>query len=88
MTKTVTLSFEDHEMKALESEFVDVSWFFQNFVNHRYQLREQNILSVLLAHCNANGIALATGASAQIDQAYDLGLIAKAVEEEYKAPGE
>ena len=88
MTKTVSLSFEDHEMKALESEFVDVRGFFQNFVNHRYQLREQNILSVLLAHCNANGIALATGASAQIDQAYDLGLIAKAVEEEYKAPGE
>ena len=88
MTKTVSLSFEDHEMKALESEFVDVRGFFQNFVNHRYQLREQNILSVLLAHCNANGIALATGASAQIDQAYDLGLIAKAVEEEYKSPGE
>ena len=88
MTKTVTLSFEDHEMKALESEFVDVSDFFQNFVNHRYQLREQYVLNLLLAHCNANGITLATGASAQIDQAYDLGLIQKAVEEEYKAPGE
>ena len=88
MTKTITLNFEDHEMKALESEFADVSWFFQNFVNHRYQLREQYVLNLLLAHCNANGIALATGASAQIDQAYDLGLIAKAVEEEYKAPGE
>ena len=88
MTKTVTLSFEDHEMKALESEFVDVSDFFQNFVNHRYQLREQYVLNLLLAHCNANCITLATGASAQIDQAYDLGLIQKAVEEEYKAPGE
>ena len=43
MTKTVTLSFEDYEMKALESEFVDVSEFFQNFVNHRYQLREKII---------------------------------------------
>ena len=88
MTKTVTLSFEDYEMKALESEFVDVSEFFQNFVNHRYQLREKIILETLLAHCNANSIALATGASAQIDQAYDLGLIAKAVEEEYKDPAE
>ena len=88
MTKTVTLSFEDHEMKALESEFADVSWFFQNFVKHRYQLREQYVLNLLLAHCNANGISLATGASAQIDQAYDLGLIAKAVEEEYKGPSE
>ena len=52
------------------------------------QLREKIILETLLTHCNANGIALATGASAQIDQAYDLGLIAKAVEEEYKSPGE
>ena len=39
MTKTVTLNFEDHEMKALESEFVDVRDLFQNLVNHRYQLR-------------------------------------------------
>jgi len=91
MAKTVTLNFEDHEMKALESEFVDVDAFFQNFVNHRYQLREQDILSKLIAHCNENSITIATGVSAQIDQAYDLGLIAKAVEDSHSfltPPGE
>ena len=86
MAKTVTLNFEDHEMKALESEFVEVDAFFQNFVHHRYQLREKLILDLLIAHCNENSIAIATGVSAQIDQAYDLGLIAKAVEDSHSFP--
>ena len=60
--------------------------FFQNFVNHRYQLREQDILNKLIAHCNENSITIATGVSAQIDQAYDLGLIAKAVEDSPSFP--
>ena len=28
MAKTITLNLEDHEMKALESEFIDVDAFF------------------------------------------------------------
>jgi len=77
----ITLTIEDHQLKALESEFPDVDAFFQNFVNHRYQLREQDILNNLIAHCNENNITIATGVSAQIDQAYELGLIARAEEE-------
>lgn len=83
MAKTITLNLEDHEMKALESEFVDVDAFFQNFVNHRYQLREKWILDLLIAHCNENSITIATGVSAQIDQAHDLGLCSRAENEVY-----
>ena len=77
----ITLTIEDHKLKALESEFSDVDAFFQNFVEHRYILGEKEILNKLIAHCNENSITIATGVSAQIDQAYELGLIARAEEE-------
>ena len=35
----------------------------------------------MITHCNENSIALATGVSAQIDQAYELNLISEAVED-------
>ena len=33
------------------------------------------IVALNTAHCNANGIAIAVGAAAQVDQAYSLGVI-------------
>ena len=82
----ITLTIQDHQQKALESEFADVDAFFQNFVEHRYMLREKEILDKLIAHCNTNSITIATGVSAQIDQAYSLNLISKATEEVPKFP--
>ena len=40
----ITLTIEAHKLKALESEFPDVTDFFQNFVEHRYILREKIFL--------------------------------------------
>jgi len=82
----ITLTMQDHQQKALESEFPDVDAFFQNFVNHRYMLREKEILDKLIAHCNTNSITIATGVSAQIDQAYSLDLISKATVDVPKFP--
>jgi len=36
---------------------------------------QDEIIAKLVTHCNANGIALATGAEAQITQAYTLGVV-------------
>ena len=47
---------------------------------------EKEILDKLIAHCNANSITIATGVSAQIDQAYSLNLISRATEEVHKFP--
>lgn len=84
----ITLTIEAHKLKALESEFPDVTAFFQNFVEHRYMLREKEILNKLIKHCNENDIALATGVIAQIDQAYELNLISEAVEDAPSFPEE
>lgn len=82
----ITLTIEAHKLKALESEFPDVTAFFQNFVEHRYMLREKDIIDKLIRHCNENDIALATGVIAQIDQAYELNLISEAVEDAPRFP--
>lgn len=84
----ITLTIEAHKLKALESEFPDVTAFFQNFVEHRYMLREKDILDKLIEHCNENDVTIATGISAQIDQAYELNLISEAVEDLPKFPKE
>ena len=84
----ITLTIEAHKLKALESEFPDVTAFFQNFVEHRYMLREKEILNKLIKHCNENDIALATGVIAQIDQAYELNLISETVEDAPSFPEE
>ena len=83
-----TISITDNEKKCLDTVMVGIGTWAANGLQNRAHRAQEKILNDLFKHCNANGIALATGASAQIDQAYDLGLIAKAVEEEYKAPGE
>ena len=82
----ITLTIEAHKLKALESEFPDVTAFFQNFVEHRYMLREKEILNKLIEHCNENDVTIATGISAQIDQAYTLKILSKATEDVPKFP--
>ena len=71
----ITLTIEEHKLKALESEFPDVTAFFQNFVEHRYILRQKEILDELITHCNENDIQLAVGQDAQVTQAYSLGVV-------------
>jgi len=34
-----------------------------------------------MEHCNANGIAIATGVEAQVKQAYDLGVVKTVVQQ-------
>ena len=80
MAKTYTITVDDHIHKALETEFLDPEVHFSNFVDHRYKLLYDGILPALIKHCNENSIGLAVGEAAQIDQAYDLGVVAKADE--------
>ena len=39
-------------------------------------------VNMLLKHCNANGVTMATGEAAQLQQAYDLNIINTAQERE------
>ena len=81
MATTYTITIDDYKNKALEAEFLDPQGHFDNFVNHRYKLIYDMMLPDLIKHCNDNSISLAVGESAQIDQAYEVGILSKANEE-------
>ena len=59
-----------------------------NAVHNRARVAQEEIIAILVAHCNEKGIAIATGADAQVTQAYDLKLIdtAKNLTDNLKAP--
>ena len=74
----ITISITDTEQKALEYVMADISEWADNAVTNRARIAKDEIINLLVAHCNANSIAIATGADAQITQAYDLEVVTKA----------
>lgn len=75
----ITISITDTEQKALETVMTDISDWTDNAVTNRARIAKEEIISQLVAHCNANSIAIATGEDAQVTQAYDLGIATKLV---------
>ena len=75
MNYTITLT--DTQVKALEWVVADPKEWITNAATARAQRAVADILPLLTAHCNANGIQLAVGEAAQVTQAYDLGVIEK-----------
>ena len=72
-----TITLTDTQIKAMETDMVSVQEYIQNVGDAYARSVTKRIIDGLVAHCNANSIALATGEAAQIDQAYELKLVAK-----------
>jgi|TARA_B100000035_G_scaffold282249_1_gene263686 exopolysaccharide biosynthesis predicted pyruvyltransferase EpsI len=70
----VTVALTDTENKSLEYVSVVQDWA-DNALKNRARIAKEEIISLLVAHCNANDIAIATGEDAQVTQAYDLELV-------------
>ena len=77
----ITISITDTEKKALEYAMVDISEWTDNAVTNRARIAKDEIISLVVAHCNANSVAIATGEDAQITQAYTLGVVKTAVQQ-------
>ena len=77
----ITISITDTEQEALEYKMTDVSAWTDEAVTTRAKIAKDEIISLLVAHCNANEIGIASGEDAQITQAYDLGVVTKASDE-------
>jgi hypothetical protein len=71
----ITVSLTDTENKCLEYETTSVQEWADNALTNRARIAKEKIIALLVAHCNANSIAIATGEDAQITQAYDLGVV-------------
>ena len=72
---TVTLT--DTQVKSLETVMVDIDDWITNAATNRARIAKEDILAINMKHCNANGITLATGEDAQVQQAYDLNVVTK-----------
>ena len=71
----ITISITDTEQKALEYVMSDITEWTDNAVTNRARIAKDEIIQKLVAHCNANSIAIATGEDAQVTQAFDLDVI-------------
>ena len=76
----ITVTLTDTENKAMEYAAFSVQDWADNAVKNRARIAKDEIISLLVAHCNANEVALAVGEDAQVTQAYDLGVVKTAVQ--------
>ena len=71
----ITVSLTDTENKCMEYTAASVQDWADNALKNRARIAKDQIISLLVAHCNANDIAIATGADAQITQAFELEIV-------------
>jgi hypothetical protein len=75
-----TITITDTQKKGLEYVAADVDEWITNAATARASVAIKEIIELNTAHCNANSIAIAVGEDAQVQQAYDLGLIKTAAQ--------
>tara|TARA_R100001460_G_scaffold39788_1_gene74734 strand:- start:59 stop:337 length:279 start_codon:yes stop_codon:yes gene_type:complete len=71
----ITLTLTDTENKCLEYAAISPKDWADNAATNRSRIAKDEIISLLVAHCNANEVALAVGEDAQITQAYELKVV-------------
>ena len=74
-----TISITDNEKKCLDTVMVDIKEWAENGLQNRAHHAQEKILNDLYKHCNENGIAIGVGVTAQIDQAYAVGVAHTAI---------
>ena len=71
----ITVSLTDTENKCMEYAAASVQDWADNALTNRARIAKDEIISLLVAHCNANSVAIATGEDAQVTQAFDLKVV-------------
>ena len=71
----IKVTVSDTQVKCLEYAAYAVQDWCDNAIHNRARIAQDEIIATLVAHCNANSIAIATGKDAQVTQAYDLKVV-------------
>ena len=71
----IKVTVSDTQVKCLEYAAYSVQDWCDNAIHNRARIAQEEIIAALVAHCNANSIAIATGTDAQVAQAYELGVV-------------
>ena len=82
----IKVAVTDTQVKCLEYVAYSVQDWCDNAIYERARIAQEEIIAKLVAHCNEKGIAIATGADAQVAQAYELKIVdtAKNVQDNFK----
>ena len=72
---TLTINITDTQLKCMEYISPTALEWVQTAMDGRAIIAQEDIIAKLVAHCNANEIPIATGADAQITQAYSLQVV-------------
>ena len=88
MMAEIKVTVSDTQVKCLEYAAYTVQEWCDNAIHNRARVAQEEIIAKLVAHCNANDVAIATGVDAQITQAYTLKVVdtAKNVSDNQKLP--
>lgn len=81
-----TITLTETEVKSLEYVAADVDEWITNAAQNRARIAKEQIIALLVSHCNKNSIAIETGEDAQVAQAYTLGIVSKAEADGEGAP--
>lgn len=73
-----TITLTETEVKSMEYITADVDEWITNAAQNRARIAKEQIIALLVSHCNKNSIAIETGEDAQVAQAYTLGIVSKA----------
>ena len=84
----ITVALTDTQNKCMEYAAADVQDWADNALHNRARIAQDEIVAALVAHCNANEIALATGADAQVAQAFELEVVKTAAQRNADAEAE
>lgn len=82
---TISIEVTDIELKCMEYCAADPQDWADNAVTNRARIAGDEIVAAVVAHCNANDIALAVGRDAQIQQAFDLEVVKTAAQRNAEA---
>ena len=75
-----TVKLTDTEDKAMTYAALSTQDWVDNALKNRARIAKDEIIAANMAHCNANGIAIATGEDKQVEQAFTLKVIKTAKE--------
>ncbi len=71
----ITVKLTDTQNKSMEYVAVSIQDWADNALHNRSRIAQEEIISALVSYCNENNIAIATGADAQVTQAFELGVV-------------
>ena len=71
----IKVTVTDTQVKCLEYAAYSVQDWCDNAIHNRARVAQEEIIAALVAHCNANSIAIATGSDAQVTQAFELKVV-------------